>query len=62
MTGGVYHDGIRWKTTNNDQKFIATPAFLSVAQRNVSLRPPGVSLFITHCGAAAGRAMLVVGL
>ncbi len=36
---------------------IATPALLSVALRNISLRPQG--RLITHCGAAAGRVLLM---
>ncbi|MCL5945731.1 MAG: hypothetical protein M1472_02620 [Planctomycetes bacterium] len=44
---------------NNEQKTIATPTLLSGAQRNVSLMPPG--RLITHCIAAAGRAILVAG-
>jgi hypothetical protein len=52
---------------NNNQRTtnkitVVIPALLNVAQRNVSFGRQAVSLLITHCGAAAGRAMLVAWL
>ena len=41
---------------NNEQNTIAIPAFLSVAQRNVSLRPPGrlIIHYALRCGRRVG--------
>jgi hypothetical protein len=47
------------RETNNEQKTVSIPAPLSAAQRLIkAVRPSHYSLFITHCGAAAGAGVV----